>query len=287
MTEHEAGSLKSLPSSVRRSAELLVSRYVEEEGSLSPPINVLSLAKIAGARVVDGDHDLAGLTLQSASGHVISLGRKSRIAQTRLTRRARFTLAHEIGHVIVDSARSPEDDLSFATGQTVETICNKLAENLLMPDSVMNELFVLKLHDEVTIENIFELARVFDVSVEAVARRLSSLDLLKGARILGWRYARPRQKKWGELTCAWIVGDAWDHQNARLLNSGRESCALRAFRTATMQVGTESVSIDHQIVTSRAVAAPHGRFWVVEVLTPSAIPAQRDQSSPEDEPATE
>src|SRR5437879_315870 len=125
MMEHDAESLTSLPSSLRSSAELLVNRYMEVEGSLSPPINVLSLAKIAGARVVDGDHDLAGLTLRSGSGHVISLGRKSRIAQTGLTRRARFTLAHEIGHIIVDSARSLDDGLSLATPQTVETLCNK------------------------------------------------------------------------------------------------------------------------------------------------------------------
>ena len=77
--------------------------------------------------------------------------------------RQRFTVAHELAHVILESTgrNAPR------TGSRVERVCDMLAAECLMPASV----FEGRLPPTPALSNIANLARVFDTSITAAAIR--------------------------------------------------------------------------------------------------------------------
>lgn len=81
--------------------------------------------------------------------------------------RRRFTVAHELSHAILEKSgrNCPR------TGPELERICDILASELLMPRT----LFLERAGQHASIEQIFQLARVFQTSVVATARRFAKL----------------------------------------------------------------------------------------------------------------
>lgn len=77
--------------------------------------------------------------------------------------RQRFTVAHELAHVILERTgrNAPR------AGKSVERICNILAAECLMPTSV----FESQLPSTLTLSEIVRLARKFDTSITATAIR--------------------------------------------------------------------------------------------------------------------
>jgi IrrE N-terminal-like domain len=93
--------------------------------------------------------------------------------------RARFTVAHELGHWYLHAAKAEgenfqrfcrEPDLR-ARGQQ-EGEANRFAANLLMPEELLGE------HAVTAHFNVALLAKRFDVSLPAMQLRLRTLDLL-------------------------------------------------------------------------------------------------------------
>ncbi|CAN5214435.1 hypothetical protein BH18ACT5_BH18ACT5_09280 [soil metagenome] len=88
--------------------------------------------------------------------------------------RQRFTIAHEIKHILDDQATVHLHRRGLlASGQNwlTERICDYFAANLLMPRLWMKRAWVSATQDPM------ELARLFDVSVDAVRIRLEQLGL--------------------------------------------------------------------------------------------------------------
>jgi hypothetical protein len=61
-------------------------------------------------------------------------------APTPLSRRENFTLAHELGHWLVENAPDVYDWLADQNdpGRLLETVCDRIAQRLLLPDSVVS-----------------------------------------------------------------------------------------------------------------------------------------------------
>ncbi len=77
--------------------------------------------------------------------------------------RRRFTVAHEMGHALLERVgyRLPH------SGTAIERLCDKFAAEILMP----KRIFLDQLGGSLTIERLFDLKRVFQVSLIAVGLR--------------------------------------------------------------------------------------------------------------------
>jgi hypothetical protein len=82
--------------------------------------------------------------------------------------RRRFTIAHELGHALMKKAGRN----CVQEGTEIERLCDMLATEILMPRNVFEERIGLAL----TIDRIFELRRIFQVSLVAVAHRCFELE---------------------------------------------------------------------------------------------------------------
>jgi hypothetical protein len=82
--------------------------------------------------------------------------------------RRRFTIAHELGHALLKKAGWNYGQ----AGAEVERLCDKLATEILMPRNA----FVEQIGVELTIDRIFELRSIFQVSLVAIAHRCFELE---------------------------------------------------------------------------------------------------------------
>jgi uncharacterized protein DUF955 len=83
------------------------------------------------------------------------------------TGRRRFTIAHELGHAFFEQT-GPGCPRS---GEELEAICDMLAAEFLMPKPRVE----LQLSDRPTAQEILDMAKEFEVSIEAAARRCCKL----------------------------------------------------------------------------------------------------------------
>jgi Zn-dependent peptidase ImmA (M78 family) len=94
--------------------------------------------------------------------------------------RSRFTCAHELGHYVERSSRLTDDnDAEFAEidrrsdkdhGKPIEVFANEFAGSLLMPQKEVHRLYAQQM-------TVFEMARIFNVSVQAMSFRKFHLGL--------------------------------------------------------------------------------------------------------------
>jgi len=108
---------------------------------------------------------------------------------THPTVRQRFTIAHELGHVLLHAFTSPHADLGFrvrfrdpdsSSGSVREEIeANQFAAELLMPkEAVLREAAKVKLDfadPDMDAQKLAHLADKFDVSTTALSFRLANL----------------------------------------------------------------------------------------------------------------
>ncbi len=88
----------------------------------------------------------------------------------------RFTVAHELGHYVLGHGhafRDPSEHFSMSYYDPREVAANKFAAEILMP-----EVAVKVLINQRKITDIKELARIFDVSINAMRYRLQSLGFM-------------------------------------------------------------------------------------------------------------
>jgi Zn-dependent peptidase ImmA (M78 family) len=89
--------------------------------------------------------------------------------------RRRFTVAHEIGHFVLDHSDAPRDDPDMfraSVSSPIERAANQFAAELLMPAQAVKRLALSGRYSTVK-----ELADVFSVSATAMNYRLSNLGL--------------------------------------------------------------------------------------------------------------
>jgi Zn-dependent peptidase ImmA (M78 family) len=82
--------------------------------------------------------------------------------------RQRFTIAHELGHAVLETHGLGEPPRS---GRAVETLCDRFAAELLMPSS----MFERELRDGISLERLISLQRRYGTSLRATSIRCSQM----------------------------------------------------------------------------------------------------------------
>lgn len=168
----------------RRRAEQLL----REAGIVAPPVPVQQLAERVGAvvRYAPFEGQMSGLLHRSEGGNRAVIGVNSR----HPTVRQRFSIAHELGHLILHQPALQIDQHAFVSFRNSksskatdphEMEANQFAAALLMPDALLRECVEQLGQDAGVEESIGPLARQFDVSAQAMTIRLTSLGAITQA----------------------------------------------------------------------------------------------------------
>ncbi|MFJ9897360.1 helix-turn-helix domain-containing protein [Streptomyces sp. NPDC091280] len=123
------------------------------------------------------------------------------IARTKVPTRQRFTLAHELGHILARDAQDLLTETQLSPGRQkdmTEVRANVFAANLLMPRGEIESVVREK---DVTDEQLASLVVRFQVSPSALAARLTQLGIIPpetGARLRGLT----------AQDCHWLTGQS-------------------------------------------------------------------------------
>jgi Zn-dependent peptidase ImmA (M78 family) len=132
------------------------------DGIECPPTDLTSLsAKVGVTRLEALDIAGSGELRRDAEGSAIVYSRY--LTQPR----RRFTIAHEVGHVIIESTgqHAPRN------GREVERLCDMLAAEMLMP----RDVFAKRLPPNLSMEDVFAISREFQTSLSTTAIRCAEL----------------------------------------------------------------------------------------------------------------
>lgn len=150
---------------------------LEFVGVVGPPVNLEILASFTDVlRIEENDMPESGRLVPTLDGHFII---QVRSGDNR--GRRNFTIAHEIGHALMPGAtelNQPKVDVQTGwykkEDDEEEFLCDVAARTLLLPGPLFRRYC-----EQVTpsLQNLCDLASVFDASLEAVAFRLASLRL--------------------------------------------------------------------------------------------------------------
>ena len=158
----------------------------------TPPVNVHRIANALGVDIVER-HNLDVLGHQNVSG--LLLRRKGRticlINAGDGENRKRFSIAHEIGHLVLHPFQEQYVDPKFSLAardqkstegvDLFEIEANAFAAELLMPEDWLRRQIDRPLELDVFSDaRVSELASQYKVSLQAMTIRLTSLKLLNG-----------------------------------------------------------------------------------------------------------
>lgn len=164
----------------RKARELLKAGRIEKA-----PVPVEQLAVSAGAtiRYEPFAGELSGMVHRSSAGVIIGVN------SMHPTTRRRFTIAHELGHLLLHRNEELHVDERFPIGfrselsskalDAAEIEANQFAAELLMPSTTLVE-DVRTLATDIDSETaISQLAQLYQVSEQAMTIRLSALGILR------------------------------------------------------------------------------------------------------------
>lgn len=169
----------------RRKIEALAQSLLKENGISEAPVSVTQIAKARGARIfVDSlEGDLSGFLYRDRAQAVIGVN------TSHSPTRQNFTIAHELGHLLLHDQEQLHLDREFRVRlrsevssqgtDEAEQEANFFAASLLMPRSFIerdleNEESVDLIDDEL----IYSMARKYKVSAQAFAIRLKTLGYI-------------------------------------------------------------------------------------------------------------
>ena len=159
-----------------------LAEHLLSEGKVKrPPIPVSKLATLSGATIRSGPLPM------ELSGFLVRRGKSTILGVNSLhaRQRQRFTIAHEIGHLLLHPHNDHVDrgisfyfrnERSSQAEVRGEIEANQFAADLLMPKSMIDDLMLkpVDLMDEAAVGT---LASTFDVSAQALTYRLTNLGL--------------------------------------------------------------------------------------------------------------
>lgn len=170
----------------RRQIRTLTKRLLQEHQIGTPPIDVIKLAKQLGVAVQfkPAEEELSGFLLRDIDGHKALIG----VNSEHHLNRQRFTIAHELGHLLLHEGEPIHVDRGLkinlrneAASQGTfleEKEANLFAAELLMPSHfVCNDLQGKAFLD--LEQDILTLADNYQVSVQAMIYRLAYLKYLE------------------------------------------------------------------------------------------------------------
>jgi Zn-dependent peptidase ImmA (M78 family) len=145
------------------------------------PVPVERLAESIGAKVVfnNFNEEISGLLLRTNENLIIGVAKEQPLT------RQRFTIAHEIGHILLHEFSDVHVDKNFAvmfrsaessTAQDVfEIEANAFAAELLMPEAFLEKELRTTSLDVEDDEQLRRLAKKYQVSSQAMTYRLHNL----------------------------------------------------------------------------------------------------------------
>jgi Zn-dependent peptidase ImmA (M78 family) len=167
-----------------RSMELFVRRFLEEQRIDSFPIPVGRIARNLGAtlRYEPFDGDISGVVFRDDENIVVGVN------SLHHPNRQRFTIAHEIGHILFHKGKEVHidrpirvnlrDGVSSQATNTEEIEANRFASTLLLPRHLLFpdlQRQSIELDDE---EQLRRLAARYKVSLQALAIRFQNIGIL-------------------------------------------------------------------------------------------------------------
>lgn len=159
-------------------ADELLRKTLVKDGMIFLPIDVKSVADSL-------DLEVQRLPLEQGTDGLLvkdeQYGKfKAVVDSSARSHRARFTLAHEIGHFIKDYQGFPEDEVAgiverrddmSSTGKDANEVwANNFAAYLLMPSGIVKQFWA----ENVPVE---KMADIFNVSMSSLGHRLENLGL--------------------------------------------------------------------------------------------------------------
>lgn len=159
-------------------------RDLVEQSNYAVPVDLDAIAARLGVevRLEDLDDVVSGLLMLDRRRPLVAVNRAHH------PNRRRFTIAHEIGHLVLHGERtkffldaSPvffRRDNAPRTNQTVEREANRFAAELLMPGRIMCRMVADEPIDIFDEADVRRLAERLQVSVQALTIRLTELDLV-------------------------------------------------------------------------------------------------------------
>ena len=156
----------------------------------APPIPVMRLARSCGARIVRvsaKDDNIDGFLYQGDAAVVIGVNRD------QATVRQRFTIAHELGHLLLHEHSRVHVDRGFrvrlrsglsSVGTDLEEMeANRFAAELLMPIDFLHADLEEQEFDLADDSQLQALAKRYGVSTQAIAIRLNGLGYAPAVEI--------------------------------------------------------------------------------------------------------
>lgn len=167
-----------------RNAKAQVSRLLEEHGIKKPPVPVEAIARAGGAeiRYSPFEGDISGMVFRDNARVVIGVN------SLHHPNRQRFTIAHEIGHMLlhkgvevhVDRAFriNLRNDVSSKAVDPEEIEANRFAAELLMPEHMLVGDLKGRVIDFENEDDLRRFAVKYRVSLQAFTFRLINLGLI-------------------------------------------------------------------------------------------------------------
>ena len=142
----------------------VATRVLRTFGVTKAPVDVRSIAKQMGVEVRETPEPGWSGAIQSSETTAVCW-----LNSTEAEVRKRFTLAHELGHLLLHPLGMEFRDVTFA-GSSRESEANRFAADLLIP------LWMLDAYAPSMSGNVESLARAFSVSTHAMQIQLDKLN---------------------------------------------------------------------------------------------------------------
>lgn len=162
--------------------EQLVHEMLVSNSITAAPVPVDVLAKRAGAQVQEHDfkNEISGMLLRTNGQQIIA------VEASQHPVRKRFTIAHELGHLLLHQGEEVRIDTDFrvnlrssssSTAEYVEEIeANAFAASLLMPEQFLKrDMHNVDYFDIEDASHVKRLAGLYKVSAQAMTIRLVNL----------------------------------------------------------------------------------------------------------------
>jgi Zn-dependent peptidase ImmA (M78 family) len=167
-----------------RRIESAVQKVLLENGVHAPPVPVEDIARRLGAEVRYSPYEgeLSGMVYRDGERIVVGVN------SLHHPNRQRFTIAHELGHLLLHRGKEVHidrtfrvnlrDDVSSKAVDREEIEANTFAAELLMPRAMLSEDMGSQQIDYESEEALAELAKRYRVSLQAMTFRLANLGLV-------------------------------------------------------------------------------------------------------------
>lgn len=165
---------------LEESAELLLMQYGKHSNTvIQPPIPVENIANALGYKCLTGHLDKLN---KGASGALLKEEKIIIVNKNDSFERKRFSIAHEVGHLVLPGFGNPSDCLHYGyesishpekRSYLEEVACNKFAGALIMPIFLLQK--EIEKYNRINDVTVLQLANTFNVSALAMLIRIDYL----------------------------------------------------------------------------------------------------------------